>query len=262
MRAYLFRGLAGTVFSTGIDRLAKKLQRAGIEASVHSWADRRQTEAEAVQHYRKGKLAGPVILVGHSLGANSANLMANHLASRKIPVGYVATIDPTSSKPGPVGVSADNFRSWDPRARKISGARQFKRRDLNHIQIDKDEEVHARILAMCLPQPGNLRCSQTKIRTKYRKSPAHRFPVNDAFGRTIGRLLNGKKTAAGLVSLLLLTVFQFLGGTTQMLDAKTLSAMQQILTPLCVSLAGWGILGKVEKWVNSIQLADNQITKI
>ncbi|MEM7464768.1 MAG: alpha/beta hydrolase [Pseudomonadota bacterium] len=262
MRAYLFRGLAGTVFSTGIDRLAKKLQRAGIETSVHSWADRRQTETEAVQQYRKGKHTGPVVLVGHSLGANSANLMANHLVSRKIPVGYVATIDPTSSKPGPDGVSADNFRSWDPRARKIRGARQFKRRDLNHIQIDKDEEVHARILAMCLPETGNAKCGHTTLRSKSKKISANRYPVNNALGKTIGRLLNGKKTVTGLTSLMCLAAFQFLGGTTQALDAKSLSALQQLLAPLSVSLAGWGILGKAEKWVNSRQLADNRIAKI
>ena len=40
MRVYLFRGLAGAIFSTGMDQLADKLTKAGHEASVHAWIER------------------------------------------------------------------------------------------------------------------------------------------------------------------------------------------------------------------------------
>ncbi|MGI9402482.1 MAG: hypothetical protein ACR2O0_14600 [Rhizobiaceae bacterium] len=251
MRAYLFRGLAGTVFSTGIDRLAVKLRNAGIETSVHSWADRRETEAEAERLFKSGKLGGPVVLIGHSLGANSANLMGHFITSRNIPVRYIATIDPTSSEPGPNGVKADNFRSWDPRARKIKGATQFKRRDLNHIQIDKNEEVHARILSMCLAEQKKPVCVDAVRPNKKRRTFPINYPVNNALGYRIGRLLNGRKTAAGILGLLGLSLFQFPGEILQTSQTIAPSKLYQIGFPFSLALFGWGLLGKMEKWVKS-----------
>lgn len=254
MKAYLFRGLAGTVFSTGIDRLANKLQIAGIETSVHSWADRRETQAEALRHFRSGKISGPIILAGHSLGGNSANLMANYLVSKKIPVSYVATIDPTSSAPGPVGVNADNFRSWDPRAKKIRGATQFRRRDLNHIQIDKDEKVHSRIVSMCLSESDNLisnarRCHKPKGRYNSNGRVQNKLPVRNALGERVGNILNGRKTAAGLLGMLGMMVAPALAGSPDAATTETMQTLQNAAFPVCMSLFAWGVLGKAEKWV-------------
>lgn len=238
MRAYLFRGLAGTVFSTGIDRLADKLQNAGIETSVHSWADRREAEAEAVRHFKMGKLAGPVVLAGHSLGGNSANLMANFLVSRKISVSYVATIDPTSSVPGPEGVDADNFRSWDPRARKIRGAKQFKRRDLNHIQIDKDKEVHSRIISMCLSESKITKCGKPAYRKRANRQTLRNMPVKNALGQRVGNILNGRKTITGLLGMLVLATVPILEGSSNASAVDTIPKLQNIALPICLSLLG------------------------
>jgi hypothetical protein len=254
MRAFLFRGLAGTVFSTGIDRLAKKLNAAGISASVHSWADRREVEAEAVSRYRTGEFTGPVFLIGHSLGGNSANAMAVHLSENHVPVGYVATIDPTVATPGPAGVPADNFRSWDIRARKIRGATDFKRKDLNHIQIDKDRKVHERIIAMCLYLGIDPVEEQQTTASDESDRANDDLPVNNALGRTIGNLLNGRKTGAGLLGILvalIVPLFQPHAADISSVLDMPLSASGTAL-PIFLALFVWGVLGKAEKWVKGL----------
>jgi thioesterase domain-containing protein len=55
------------------------------------WRRRAQTIA---RNYRNGRTA-PIILVGHSLGANAAFQIAKRLQTKRIPVAYLATFDPT-----------------------------------------------------------------------------------------------------------------------------------------------------------------------
>lgn len=259
MRAFLFRGLAGTVFSTGIDKLAKKLNAAGISASVHSWADRRSIEAEAVSRYRAGEYCGPVFLVGHSLGGNSANAMAVRLRKNHVPVGYVATIDPTDATPGPTGVPADNFRSWDIRARKIRGATDFKRKDLNHIQIDKDKKVHDRIIAMCLSCGIDPIAERQTTASEEQNQDSDNLPVNNALGRAIGDFLNGKKTAAGLLGVfvaMVLPLFQpheanISNVSVGIAPPDLALPASTVALPIFLALFVWGVLGKVEKWVKT-----------
>ncbi len=90
---YLLRGLAN-VFSRGMDEMAEKLRRQGFSPIVinhRGW----QVAAERIeQNYRNGRTA-PIILIGHSLGANSAARIAQRLQRANIPVAYLATFDPT-----------------------------------------------------------------------------------------------------------------------------------------------------------------------
>ena len=132
-----------------MDNLAHALNSAGHEATVHSWIERKGIQKKAIEDYRSGRLSGPIGLVGHSLGGNSANFMANDLTSAKVDVAYIATIDPTEPKPNPNGIQADNFRSRDFRAERVKGATDFFFPELSHTEVDKDARVHRRIKHQC-----------------------------------------------------------------------------------------------------------------
>lgn len=149
MRIFLFRGLGGFIFSTGLNTLSKKLTAQGHQTSVHSWVERTSVQASAISDHQSGKLTDGIGLVGHSLGGNSASYMANNLVAANIPVSYVATIDPTEPMANPSGVVGDNFRSRDLRAEKVPGANDFSMPELNHVQIDKDARVHQHIVEAC-----------------------------------------------------------------------------------------------------------------
>ena len=76
--------------------------------------------------------------------------------------------------------------------------------------------------------------------------------VNGALGQTIGNLLNGKKTALGLLGAV---------ATPLLTQASTSTALAPVLAmltpaaglsgfalPIFLGLTAWGVLGKMEKW--------------
>ena len=162
MRVFLFRGLAGLIYSTGMDKLAEKLNDGGNEATVHSWLERRSIEQDLKIRMSKGEFSEGVAAVGHSLGGNSANFLADNLSDEGFPLTYVATIDPTEPRDNPKETQADNFRSGDNRAETVEGATDFYRPSLRHTQIDKDKQVHARIIAKIDELDGQVGVGVTK----------------------------------------------------------------------------------------------------
>ena len=83
--------------------------------------------------------------------------------------------------------------------------------------------------------------------------------VNGALGETIGNLLNGKKTAIGLIGTLLTgwlsSVPALPPGTTAsgllgllQLIAGSIPGLSGFTMPLFLVLTAWGALGKIEKW--------------
>jgi hypothetical protein len=91
--AYLFRGMAGLIYSTGMDRLADEINRTGVKASVHTYLMWRPVVAEAIQNYRRDH--APITIIGHSAGGDSAVAFAEVLNNAKIPVSLLVTYDPT-----------------------------------------------------------------------------------------------------------------------------------------------------------------------
>ena len=90
---YLMRGLMN-VFSLGMDQLAVLIARHGIEASVYNHA-----EADAVVSKIGGRYSAgdrkPIILIGHSLGADAVMMMAQSLDRAGIPVALIVPFDGT-----------------------------------------------------------------------------------------------------------------------------------------------------------------------
>lgn len=92
-RAYLFRGVAGLIYSRGMDKLAERITRAGLSASVSTYLTWRGVADQAIQDYRRDP--APITLIGHSMGGDSALAFAEALNAQNIPVGLLVTYDPS-----------------------------------------------------------------------------------------------------------------------------------------------------------------------
>jgi hypothetical protein len=90
---YLLRGLAN-VFSRGMDEMGARLQSYGYAPHVLNHRGWQVSSDTIARNYRNGRTA-PIILIGHSLGANAAFQIAKRLQTKGIPVAYLATFDPT-----------------------------------------------------------------------------------------------------------------------------------------------------------------------
>ena len=92
-RAYLFRGVAGLIYSRGIDKLAERIKRTGIPASVETYLLWRPSADEAIRDYRRDPQ--PITLIGHSMGGDCVLDFAEMLNQADIPVSLLVTYDPT-----------------------------------------------------------------------------------------------------------------------------------------------------------------------
>ena len=76
--------------------------------------------------------------------------------------------------------------------------------------------------------------------------------VNGALGDTIGKLLNEKKTAIGLLGAVITPILSAVPpgtGLGQVLGMLTPAAgLSPFTMPIFLGLAAWGVLGKMEKW--------------
>jgi LysM repeat protein len=92
-RAYLFRGIAGLIYSRGMDGLAERIKRVGLPASVSTYLLWRDDAAQAIRDYRRDP--APITLIGHSMGGDSAVAFAEMLNAENIPVSLLVTYDPS-----------------------------------------------------------------------------------------------------------------------------------------------------------------------
>jgi len=92
-RAYLFRGVAGLIYSRGMDKLAERITRTGVSASVASYLAWRGAVDQAIQDYRRKP--APITLIGHSMGGDAALGFAEALNAENIPVSLLVTYDPS-----------------------------------------------------------------------------------------------------------------------------------------------------------------------
>lgn len=102
-RVYLIRGL-WDVFSTGLNTLGDELRRAGINAVVISGADWPALRDELIAQAATG-VTTPLVLIGHSYGADDAIEVARQLRRHDIPVALLGLIDATD--PGRIAANVD-----------------------------------------------------------------------------------------------------------------------------------------------------------
>ena len=98
---YMLRGLMN-IFSLGMDSF-EELNKSGVYATVHNHSEWQSLADQAALDYKAGK-EDPIILIGHSLGADAVTEMAAYLNRKRIPVALVVPFDGTSSFLTPANV--------------------------------------------------------------------------------------------------------------------------------------------------------------
>ncbi|MGY8704358.1 peptidoglycan-binding protein [Bradyrhizobium sp. 18BD] len=92
--------------------------------------------------------------------------------------------------------------------------------------------------------------------------------VNGALGETIGKLLDGKKTAIGLGGSVLTALLSSVtaspnaGGIAGLLGTivSAVPGLGQFAMPISLALTAWGVLGKLEKWAQGTAPPPKQTT--
>ena len=159
-QVYLLKGLAD-IFSTGLDFLQAKLQARGIVGEVDSHAQAEELAQSAIAKWRGGA-RGPIIIIGHSLGADAAITMAQLLGAAGVPVTLLVTFSPVDSAPvsSNVARAVNYFQSGSTWHGQITRGAGFhgalenvdlaQTPGITHFNMEKAEPLHAATIAKVL----------------------------------------------------------------------------------------------------------------
>jgi hypothetical protein len=151
---YLFRGLAD-VFSVGMDELADEINKRGVYATAHSHNEWKSIAERAAADYKAGK-EGPIILIGHSLGADAVMEMADYLGDRGVPVALAVPFDATQSfaASGNIGRVLNltqrdyaHMRGGPGFHGSINNVDLSADPTIGHLNIDESPRLHAMVIA-------------------------------------------------------------------------------------------------------------------
>lgn len=160
---YTMRGGLG-IFSIGMNQLRDTVDaRYPVSAQSLMWYRSGDVSRAIIRDYNREKEHGPIILIGHSLGANEQIQVARALNNANIPVALLVTVDAVSQtvvppnvhhalnlyKPGFVPMfSGLKLRAVDSRTTQIDNINvtTLKGINVNHFTIDKDKVVQNMIL--------------------------------------------------------------------------------------------------------------------
>ena len=93
-KVLIVRGVM-TVFSLGLDELASKMEKHGFDVSIVPASVSPIVMASMKAAYRTNPNYGPVVIIGHSLGANMAPLLARQFQDARLPVDLLVLLDCT-----------------------------------------------------------------------------------------------------------------------------------------------------------------------
>lgn len=152
---YLMRGLFG-VFSLGMDDLAGKLNARGYRSDVYAWDTWQNVSALVSKRYADGH-RGPVVVIGHSLGANSVFSVVDDLDKQNIPVTIGVTFDATQPGTVPANVAVFiNFWARDGFGHPVQPSPDYtgdledydlsSQRGIDHTNIDALDRFHQFII--------------------------------------------------------------------------------------------------------------------
>lgn len=158
---YLLRGLLN-IFSLGMDTLADELNKRGIYATVDNHTAWQSLADQAAARYKAGT-EGPIILIGHSLGADAVMEMSAYLGQKGVPVALAVPFDGTQS----FAASSNIAHVLNLTQRSYAYMRRgpgFKGTLVNfdvssdpsidHLNIDKSPRLHAKVIAEVLAIVG------------------------------------------------------------------------------------------------------------
>ncbi|MFN3167995.1 MAG: thioesterase domain-containing protein [Phycisphaeraceae bacterium] len=164
---FLFLGL-WNVFSQGLNDVADNLNQEGYHAQSLPGPEWQHIGDQIVELERKGELKRPLILGGHSLGADKALYLAKALERKGIDVDYICLLDATNPPKVPANVKrchniylSHPLTDWFPAFRGIAVQRVSPRTELvnydvryaqsgalsdldfNHFDIETDPGIQA-----------------------------------------------------------------------------------------------------------------------
>ncbi len=167
---YLLRGFIG-IWSTGIDKLGEEINKEGIRANVYRCEQWEELTETILKKYKDQKVYEPLVIIGHSWGADHALDMAHKLEEAHIPVDLIVTLDPVTPPTVPANVKwchnvfqtngvwqkIPYFRGVPLEQEKNSPGKlenlnvRVDRTDLlepdtNHYNIEKNVKVHKDVL--------------------------------------------------------------------------------------------------------------------
>jgi Lipase (class 3) len=152
---YLMRGLMD-IFSRGIDEMAAKMRRKGLFAVNTSYTEWENIAEDIVRRSKQKQVSYPIIIIGHSLGANDASKLASYLGDRNVKVSLVVAFDPT--EPGYVGKNVgtvinyhlphDNNKIYKRRGFRgqLTNVNVSRDPDITHMNVEKNQELQAKVI--------------------------------------------------------------------------------------------------------------------
>ena len=171
---YLLRGWIG-IFSSGIDDLTRKINQAGVRAHVYQDDQWSQLAERLRKTYRPNPNHEPLVLIGHSYGADDVVRVARELGKDNIAVDLLITLDPVTPPRIPANVKwcVNIYRpngAWDkmpwlrgirvkadsPAATQLANYNiRVDRTDLleddtDHFNIEKNRKIHAEVVKLVL----------------------------------------------------------------------------------------------------------------
>ncbi len=158
----LMRGLAN-VFSLGLDDLNNQLHARGVTNSVvTSYADWSDIANHIVAAYHQNRRTAPIILMGHSFGADATLDIAQVLADKGVPVSLIINFDAVSETIVPANVAhVINFYESKDNGLALKPAPGFKGKldnidvvkvdpSIGHLNIEKNKHLHQLAIAAVL----------------------------------------------------------------------------------------------------------------
>jgi hypothetical protein len=161
---YFLRGLAN-IFSLGLDVMAKKVTADGVENCVFNHHHWKALANDIIERNYQKQISLPIVIVGHSLGANVAPQMATSLGNHGIPVAYVVMLDPVEAER--VGANIDevvNYYLPKSKETRVFGTSRFtgqieninvSHTGIDHFNIDENpalwNSIHMRIQQLTDP---------------------------------------------------------------------------------------------------------------
>ena len=158
------------VFSLGMDSLTEELKRRGVDATVHGYGEWQTLADRAAADYKASK-EGPIILIGHSLGADAVMEMAAYLGRKGVPVAMVVPFDGTKSFAASDNVGRVlNLTQRDYAYMRggpgfhgtLANVDVSSDSSIDHINIDKSPRLHTRVVAEVLAVVGNHKSAPAK----------------------------------------------------------------------------------------------------
>ncbi len=158
---YLLRGILN-IFSLGMDQLAYKLEAVGVSTTVANHTSWRGLAEDMIANYRSGNHE-PIILMGHSAGADATISIARRLQDAGVPVALIVNFDPVSPDPVPPNVKQIvNYYVPAGWGAAVAADKRFKGQLANvsenatdnHFSIDKSEDLHRKTIARVLAVTG------------------------------------------------------------------------------------------------------------